>query len=511
MTETAVTGAPEDAHGDTLPSGPSDADLIASVRDGDTEAYGELYRRHVDSARRLARSLSHDGEADDLVSEAFAKVLVVLQRGGGPDTALRPYLLTALRRLHVDRVRSVARARPTGDLTPYDEGEAFQDTAVSGFESGAAARAFRSLPERWQLVLWHLEVEGQKPADIAPLLGISANSVSALAYRAREGLRQAFVTMHAQDADDERCAATRAQLGAFIRNDISKRDSAAVEQHLRECRECAAIYLELVEVNSDLRALIAPIILGAAAATYLSGVSIGGSTGLVATLTGFVGDNVAKSLAGVAAAGVVVAGCVVGFNLATGDEPRKVSAVEPSTSAAADPSSGASPADGGDGTQPGKPGKPDRPTGTTSSGSAPEGSQPTASTTDAPGPTRPTQQPSTQATQPGPEGPSTSPPPPSTDAITSSARGTGGLAWVVDIAVKGLAAGQRGTVTVTLDRPGATIHLDPRCDLVSLDRLTCRFTGPGSLQLLVTPLPGATTTLTSVLQPGADRTSVRLD
>ena len=75
---------------------------------------------------------------------------------------------------------------------------------MAGFETGAAARAFQSLPERWQLVLWHLEVEGQKPADIAPLLGISANSVSALAYRAREGLRQAFVSMHAQDADDER-------------------------------------------------------------------------------------------------------------------------------------------------------------------------------------------------------------------------------------------------------------------------------------------------------------------
>ena len=81
-------------------------------------------------------------------------------------------------------------------------------------------------------MLWHPEVEGQKPAEIAPLLGISANSVSALAYRAREGLRQAFVTMHIQDAGDERCATTRAQLGAFIRDDISKRDGAAVEAHL---------------------------------------------------------------------------------------------------------------------------------------------------------------------------------------------------------------------------------------------------------------------------------------
>ena len=43
------------------------------------------------------------------------------------------------------------------------------------------------------MVLWHTEVEGQRPAEVAPLLGMSPNSVSALAYRAREGLRQAFV------------------------------------------------------------------------------------------------------------------------------------------------------------------------------------------------------------------------------------------------------------------------------------------------------------------------------
>ena len=63
---------------------------------------------------------------------------------------------------------------------------------------------------------------------------------------------------------------------------------------------------------------------------------------------------------------------------------------------------------------------------------------------------------------------------------------------------------------VTLDRPAVGIHLDPRCDLVSLDRLTCRLTGPGTVQLLVTPLPGATTTLTAVLPPGDDRSTVRL-
>src|SRR6059058_2646777 len=80
--------------------GPGDAELIAAVRGGDVDAYGELFARHVDSARRLARQIAGPSDADDLVSDAFTKVLLVLQRGGGPDLAFRAYLLTAVRRLH---------------------------------------------------------------------------------------------------------------------------------------------------------------------------------------------------------------------------------------------------------------------------------------------------------------------------------------------------------------------------------------------------------------------------
>src|SRR5918998_5276358 len=123
------------------PTTRDDGALIAAVRSGDTDAYGELFARHADAARRLARSLTDPVAADDLVSEAFAKVLAVLQRGAGPDLAFRAYLLTAVRRLHVDGVRATDRVRPTEDQDVLDPAVELADPAVAGFERSAAARA----------------------------------------------------------------------------------------------------------------------------------------------------------------------------------------------------------------------------------------------------------------------------------------------------------------------------------------------------------------------------------
>src|SRR5690349_20959868 len=273
---TVIEQAP---HGDL-----SDAELISAVRGGDVSAYGDLFARHREAATRLARQLVSTSDADDLVSEAFAKVLNVLLAGGGPDVAFRAYLLTAVRRLHVDKIRSTARATPTDDLTPYDAGEPFSDTVIADFEGAAAARAFASLPERWQLVLWHLELEGQKPADVAPLLGMSPNAVSALAYRAREGLRQAYLQSHAADLAGEECQWTHDRLGAYVRKGLSRRDASKVEAHLEGCRTCTAAYLELYEVNGSLAGVIGPLVLGGAATGYLSAAAAAGDSVLAAAL-----------------------------------------------------------------------------------------------------------------------------------------------------------------------------------------------------------------------------------
>lgn len=315
--------------------GPGDPDLIATVRAGASgaqAAFGTLYERHVVSARNLARQLTRDSAAaDDLVADAFAKVLDALRLGGGPDAAFRTYLLTTLRNAAYDRIRRDQRLRFTEDVTDLDPPTPFRDPVIAQLERTLAARAFARLPQRWQTVLWHTEIEGQSPAEIATILGMTANSVSALAYRAREGLRQAYLQVYLADGASRRCRAAVDRLGAWTRDGLSKRESLQVEAHLDDCARCRALAAELADVSSAMGGIIAPIVLGAGATGYLALV---GKSITLTTTTGAVGAAGAAATAGprqwltvTASTGTLAAAVLIA--LLSGPGPQPVAAAPP--------------------------------------------------------------------------------------------------------------------------------------------------------------------------------------
>lgn len=336
--------APPD--GPAQPDGPSDAELITATRSGDQAAFGVLYSRHLPAARRLGLALTRNpSDTDDVVAEAFAKLLSALRDGGGPDIAFRAYLLTSVRNTFYDRTRRNRKIDLTDDMEAHDPGVPFVDTAVEGLERSLAARAFARLPERWQMVLWHTEVEGESPADIAPLLGLTPNGVSALAYRARERLRQAYLQEHLADTAERECQWTAERLGAYVRGGLSNREKTRAEAHLAGCGRCPTLLAELTEVNSGMRSVLAPLVLGStAAAAYLSELPpvIGTATAWVPGLLGWVGGGIAKltptnvaTATGAAATGVAV---VVGGTLLIGDDAAPSAppvSAPPSASAAA--------------------------------------------------------------------------------------------------------------------------------------------------------------------------------
>jgi RNA polymerase sigma factor (sigma-70 family) len=91
-----------------MPDRSSDRAVEAS-RVAESRSYEELYVEHAPAARRLALSMVPPDVADDVVAEAFARVLAVIREGGGPSHAFRGYLLTAVRNVAHDWQRARRR------------------------------------------------------------------------------------------------------------------------------------------------------------------------------------------------------------------------------------------------------------------------------------------------------------------------------------------------------------------------------------------------------------------
>lgn len=241
-----------------------DQALLQRLRAGEDAAFGELFSRHCDAVRRLALGLAADrAEAEDLTAEAFFRVLQAIRRGSGPVDNVRGYLLIVARRVAWEwngRRRDV----PVSDEELNHRVGADPDRTNQSTERNLITRAFTSLPERWRSVLWEVEVEGARPAVVAVNFGLSPNATAALARRARQGLRAAYLQAHlAIDRGSTGCRSVLEKLGAYTAGTIKGVERHKVRAHLATCPSCSAMFAELQDVCSGLRAhaavLAAPV------------------------------------------------------------------------------------------------------------------------------------------------------------------------------------------------------------------------------------------------------------
>src|SRR5690606_35312663 len=140
------------------------------------------------------------------------------------------------------------------------------DPAIPRFETKVVRAAFASLPERWQSVLWYSDIEDMKPAEVAPLLGLTSHGVSMLRSRAHVILRSAYLQAHLNAViPGSACESVASKLGAHARMTLSARDRTKVKAHLAECADCNAMSAEVKNVNRGLLGIIALLFLGSSA------------------------------------------------------------------------------------------------------------------------------------------------------------------------------------------------------------------------------------------------------
>lgn len=254
---------------DNAPVERSDMELVELTRFGDTEAFGELWTRHYHAAIRAARSISFNHEAEDLAQEAFMRIYHTIREGHGPREVFRAYLYTVLRSVSMNWDRSGSAK------VSLDSIEASQEPAYSFegqvIDASITASAFATLKPEWRAVLWYLDVEEMTPKEVSPMLGLSANATSALAYRAREGLRSAWLQAHLNsDTADDKCKWTVERLGDYNRGALTSRQKNKLQEHLTTCLKCSILVEEIDQLSKTLSIVLLPMLLGPQAFSYMN-------------------------------------------------------------------------------------------------------------------------------------------------------------------------------------------------------------------------------------------------
>jgi RNA polymerase sigma-70 factor (ECF subfamily) len=150
----------------------------------DEAAFQDFYRRTSGPLRGyVTRVLGHTGPADDLVQEAYLRVL-----RGGPATEdpseLRAFLFRVAGNLIVDHWRRRARERGVPDARAAEATTPATDVPLRlDF-----ARVFAELGPQERQMLWLAYVEGSAHQEIASALGLRTGSIRVLLHRARRKL-----------------------------------------------------------------------------------------------------------------------------------------------------------------------------------------------------------------------------------------------------------------------------------------------------------------------------------
>ncbi|MBC9927403.1 sigma-70 family RNA polymerase sigma factor [Leucobacter sp. cx-169] len=247
----------------------SDMELVVFTRSGVDEAYAELWRRHSGAIMAAARTFT-GFDPEDVMQEAFTRILTQLRDGQGPDTAFLPYALYAARNIASNMSCKRANCEVTGE-----ESETFENAGLiacddvdRSFENSLTLTAFKSLPTRWQEVLWYRDVEDFSVKACSDVMGIQENATSALLKRAREGFKQAWITANLSPGRvlDAECRWVIERLAKHTRGRAPAGTGARIEAHLSECRRCAIVAEESNDMHRRLALVLLPAIIGASGA-----------------------------------------------------------------------------------------------------------------------------------------------------------------------------------------------------------------------------------------------------
>lgn len=188
-----------------------DADALARVYAGESDAYAAVVRRHTDAARHVALVLGAGDDADDVVQDAFVKAYQALGRLH-EGAAFRPWLLRIVANETRNRYRSRRRRENRERWAAQLDGRLLIDppdpaTAMSNLERRKElVSVLRALPEPQRLAVVCRYLLDLDERETAAVLGCRPGTVKSRVHRALARMRDHLEPAPA--VDDVRRAGT---------------------------------------------------------------------------------------------------------------------------------------------------------------------------------------------------------------------------------------------------------------------------------------------------------------
>lgn len=175
---------------------PSDNELMLKVKEGDINAFEELYRRHSVHVINFAyRMLNDKNSAEEVMQEVFVKVYIQAKKYR-PDAKFTTYLFRVASNHCLNYIRDNKTASK-GTISEFNEqatshfysGKQPEEQVLKSERSNILLKALSELPENQRSAIVLLTYNDMSYEEIAEAIGCSVKAVKSLLHRARESLR----------------------------------------------------------------------------------------------------------------------------------------------------------------------------------------------------------------------------------------------------------------------------------------------------------------------------------
>jgi len=221
----------------------TEGSLVDAVRQGEDEAFGELYRRHQPEVARFVRARIRDqGRAEDVTQDAFLSALRRLRQTDG-DVAFRPWMFEIARNATIDCYRRSSRteevsidadAMQAADAGRLPGGPQPELSLVTQESFASLREAMHELSDVHRRAIVLRELEGRSYREIGARLDLGQAAVESTLFRARRSLEREYTELDS----GRRCRLVGAAIGRLAEGLESDRDRQRLDRHARRCSSC---------------------------------------------------------------------------------------------------------------------------------------------------------------------------------------------------------------------------------------------------------------------------------